>query len=523
MEKLLQRYKLIPFILWLVFFAIPAIAQSATGASVREPAVAGGFYPADESTLRNQIDSLISNVPKQDLKGKPIALVSPHAGYQYSGLVAAYGYSTIKDKKYKRVIVLAPSHYGGFRGVSILRLVTHYRTPLGLVEVDRDVCDKLLEKSTLFGAYPDAEKQEHSLETQLPFLQMALKDFKLVPLLIGYLSREELHKVAECVKPFITADTLLVASSDFTHYGHRFNYVPFTKDVEANIKKLDYGAFDKILAIDSDGLLQYKAETDITACGCLPVGVLLRLLPPDAKGTILKYDTSGRQTGDFTNSVSYGSIVFTRPHGEKTKGHTSLKALDRHNPNKEGKRMDTKAKKTLLEIARKTLEAAINNDPIPEFEVTDPAIQGKQGAFVTLRNHGKLRGCIGRFISDIPLYRVVSEMAVAASTQDPRFQLDPITSSELKDINIEISILSPLEKTTNPLNIELGKHGIYIKKGYHSGCFLPQVATETGWSKEEFLSQCCYGKAGLPAEAWKDPKTDVFIFTAEIIEESNEQ
>jgi hypothetical protein len=511
MKKLPRKCRLISFVLLLGLFAIPVLARSASGRSVREPAVAGGFYPADESTLKKQIESFFGKVPKQALNDKPIALVSPHAGYQYSGLVAAYGYSTIKDKIYKRVIVLAPSHYGGFRGVSILRLATHYRTPLGLVEVERDVCDKLLEESSLFGSYPAAEKREHSLETQLPFLQTALRDFKLVPLLIGYLSREDIKKVAECVKPFITEDTLLIASSDFTHHGPRFNYVPFRKDVEANIKKLDYGAFDKILARDSDGFLQYKAETDITACGYFPVGVLLRLLPDGAKGTLLNYDTSGRQTGDFTNTVSYGSIVFTRTGGKKTGGLP--------NPNRAEKKMDTKAKKTLLEIARKSVEAAINNDPAPELEVTDPALQGKQGAFVTLRNHEKLRGCIGRFIADIPLYRVVSEMAIAAATQDPRFQLDPITPSELKDIDIEISILSPLEKTDNPLNIELGKHGIYIKKGFHSGCFLPQVATETGWGKEEFLSQCCAGKAGLPPNAWQDPKTDVFIFTAEIIEE----
>ena len=182
---------------------------------VREPAVAGGFYPADESTLRNQIESFFSKVPKQDLTDRPIALVSPHAGYQYSGLVAAYGYNTIKGKNYTRVIILAPSHYGGFKGVSILN-VTHYRTPLGLVEVDKGVCDKLLKETSLFGTYPEADKHEHSLETQLPFLQMVLRDFKLVPLLIGYLSGEDIQKVAECVKPLITEDTLLIASSDFT-------------------------------------------------------------------------------------------------------------------------------------------------------------------------------------------------------------------------------------------------------------------------------------------------------------------
>ncbi|HHT9126951.1 MAG TPA: AmmeMemoRadiSam system protein B [Candidatus Brocadiia bacterium] len=501
---------IVVYLLSLSFLAMPVLAQPQK--SVREPAVAGSFYSADESTLREQIESFFSKVPESASGGndKPIALISPHAGYRYSGLVTAYGYNTIKNKNYKRVIVLAPSHYGSFKGVSILR-VTHYRTPLGLVEVDKDVCDKLLENTLLFSTYPDADKYEHSLETQLPFLQMTLKDFRLVPLLIGYLSGEDVQKVAECIKSFITNETILIASCDFTHYGYNFDYVPFKKDTEANIKKLDYGAFDRILAFDSDGFLKYKTETGITACGYLPVAVLLKLLPVNAKGTLLNYDTSGRQTGGFTNSVSYASIVFTIPSKEETRSPP--------NPNKTGEEMDEQAKKNLLYIARKTVEAAINNTPIPEFNITDEALQGKQGAFVTLRNHGQLRGCIGRFVSDIPLYKVVSEMALASATQDPRFQFDPITASELKDIDIEISILSPLEKTNDPLNIELGKHGIYIKRGFRSGCFLPQVATETGWSKEEFLSQCCCGKAGLPPDAWKDPKTDVFVFTAEIVEE----
>jgi hypothetical protein len=280
--------------------------------AVREPVAAGRFYPADEGALRKEVNSYLDKIPEKNLPGKPVALISPNAGYKYTGIVAAHGYSKIKSHNYKRVIILAPSHYGRFKGVSI-SLVSHYRTPLGLVALDSEVCNKLLAQPPLFGTEPQADKREYSIENQLPFLQTVLKDFKIVPLLFGTLSRENVQKVADAIKPFITNDTLLIASSDFTKYGDAFSYTPFRKNIEENIKKLDYGAFNRILALDSKGFLRYRIETGITADGFLPIGILLRLLPSDAKGTLLGYDTSGRQSGDFTYSGSYASIVFTKP------------------------------------------------------------------------------------------------------------------------------------------------------------------------------------------------------------------
>jgi len=181
--------------------------------------------------------------------------------------------------------------------------------------------------------------------------------------------------------------------------------------------------------------------------------------------------------------------------------------------------MKEATKKRLLQIARACVEAAVKRIPIPDFRETDPELVAPRGAFVSLHNHGRLRGCIGHFEADRPLYQTVAEMAVAAAVEDYRFAADPITPEELPDLDIEISVLSPLERIRNPLDIELGKHGIYIRRGGRAGCFLPQVATETGWTKEEFLSHCCAGKAGLPADAWKDPRTEVFVFTAEVFGE----
>jgi AmmeMemoRadiSam system protein A len=181
--------------------------------------------------------------------------------------------------------------------------------------------------------------------------------------------------------------------------------------------------------------------------------------------------------------------------------------------------MTEEQKKILLRVAREAVKSAVSGKSRVKNSTDKPELNAHCGCFVTLKNRAELRGCIGQFISDRPLLELVGDMAVSAATGDPRFLANPITPKEVNDLDIEISVLSPLKKTDNPLNLRLGIDGIYIKKGYASGCFLPQVATETGWSVEEFLSYCCAHKAGMKPDAWKDKNTDVYLFTAEIIEE----
>ncbi len=178
--------------------------------------------------------------------------------------------------------------------------------------------------------------------------------------------------------------------------------------------------------------------------------------------------------------------------------------------------MNDQQQKTLLKVAKDTVEAVINRRPAPKPHSDDPELNAPCGCFVTLKNHDRLRGCIGQFTSDNPLIELVAEMAKASSTGDPRFMTNPISPRELDQLDIEISVLSPLQKTDDPLSLRLGVDGIYIKKGRASGCFLPQVATESGWDKEEFLSYCCSHKAGLEPDAWRDPQTDVYLFSAEV-------
>jgi AmmeMemoRadiSam system protein A len=175
-------------------------------------------------------------------------------------------------------------------------------------------------------------------------------------------------------------------------------------------------------------------------------------------------------------------------------------------------------RKWLLQLARDAVAAAVSGRTPAKVTCSQPALNEKCGAFVTLKTHGQLRGCIGQFVAETPLWQTVQHMAVAAAVDDPRFYDHRLRPEDVPTLEIEISVLSPLERTNDPLSLELGRHGIYLRRGGRSGCFLPQVATETGWSKEEFLSHCAAGKAGLEANAWRDPRTEVYLFTAEIIE-----
>jgi len=459
----------------------------------------------------------------------------------------------VGEGDFKRVLVLAPSHSCRFRGASIPQ-VGHYETPLGLVPLDLEACAKLREKP-LFQCVPDAHTREHSLEIQLPFLQARLGDFKLIPVVLGEVSGSEYAEIAQTLKPYVGKDTLLVASSDFTHFGWRFryppgnaairsnlqkigwkfDYPPHGENVRENLKKLDLGAVDLILQKDAAGLVEYQRNTGATICGRKPIAVLLNMLPDGAQGTLLKYYTSGDLEGEYSNSVSYVSLAFTIPGtGEKAEGaaqasqadSATTKAKAEPSLGKPG-RLTRTERLTLLRIAKDAVEMAVRTgdrlDLTAKKYTITPSLLEHCGAFVTLKNHGKLRGCIGRFVAQKPLFEVIRDMAIASATEDHRFRSNPVTASELKEIDINISVLSPLKRIKNPLDLKLGVHGIYIRQGWRAGCFLPQVATETGWDKETFLSRCCAGKAGLRRDAWKDPKTEVYVFTAEVFHEPKEE
>ncbi len=470
------------------------------GATVRPAYCAGGWYPGAADALAKEVDDLLVHASPPPVEGKPVALISPHAGYRFSAPTAAAGYKCLQGHTYKRVIVLAFSHRqaGTYAGVDVPGELTAYHTPLGDVAIDRDVCAALLRQPG-FASHPGVDREEHSLELQLPFLQRVVKDFRLVPLLVGRMADSEYTAAARALVPFIDDETLLVASSDCTHFGPNFGYEPFKDDVANKLRELADAAAAPLLQCDYDGFAAHLARTRDTICGQGPISLLLRMLSMHggATGVRAAFDTSGHITGDWANSVTYQAIVFTRPAGTLGKSDQA----------------------ELLRIARQTVTAFLNGKepPKPDPAALPAALRADGACFVTLENHGQLRGCIGNMEANGPLFQAVIRNAVSAC-QDYRFVQNPVTAKELDQLHIEISYLTPMKRVAKTDDIIVGRHGLLIGLGGNRGVLLPQVAYERGWSREEFLAETCR-KAGLPPDAWKRPEAELYSFTAEVFGE----
>lgn len=469
------------------------------GMIVRKPAVAGMFYPAEKNTLNSQIEGFFQGVPEEKEEDLLRILIVPHAGYEYSGQVAAWGFKSLAGKDYSRVILLGGSHRALFEGAMIDESDA-WETPLGLVETDKDLAKKLVEAVEGVAFSASAHFEEHSLEVELPFLQAVFKDFKLVPILLGETDEMLLENLAVALVKNITGNTLVVVSTDLSHYP------PYEIANQVDSKTIDgilSGDVESFKATISAQMAQGYSGLDTCACGEKAVRVGMKLAQKLNKGEwkLLKYANSGDTAGEKGRVVGYASIGFY----EKAKKSSEL--------NKE-------EQEKLLEIARKTLESYLKNGKVPEFEISDPQFLDPRGAFVTLRKDGQLRGCIGEFEARESLYKIVQRMAISAATKDPRFPV--VRLNELPEIKIEVSVLSPLKKIDDPDKIEMGVHGVMIKKGLRKGVFLPQVATETGWDKEAFMGQLCSQKAGLSRDCWKKKDVELLVFTAQVFEEKPE-
>jgi len=292
----------------LCYAALCCCAAAAGEEHVRKSPIAGSWYPGGKEKLRGSIMDLLGKAAVPDLPGRCCALISPHAGMQFSGQAAAYGFKAIQGRPYTRVILMGPSHHAYFSGLATSG-TDAYETPLGRVPVDRAVSEEL-SRLPLFQGPRSAEMPEHSLEMQLPFLQVVLKDFSIVPLVVGELSLRQYEEAGAALQRYADERTVFVVSSDFTHYGPRFGYVPFRDKVKENLARLDGDAITKITAKDFEGFMRYLQETGATICGARPIGILLKLLPAGARGTLLQYYTSGDVLQDYGDSVSYASIVF---------------------------------------------------------------------------------------------------------------------------------------------------------------------------------------------------------------------
>lgn len=474
----------------------------------REPVVAGQFYPGKPEELQVELSRLFSLAKTKKTENSVQAVIAPHAGYVFSGEVAASSFNQLDfNKEYKTIFIIGSSHRTAFDGASIYNL-GDYKTPLGIVPVDIDLASNLIAGHKCFNARTDAHLYEHSLEVQIPFLQYRLKnEFKIIPIVIATQNPQTCRQIAEALKPYFTDDNLFVISTDFSHY-------PSYEDA-CRIDKL---TADAIVTNRPQELLRTLDENESKGIGNLATSLcgwtsVLTLMYMTEKADGIRYlpvsyQNSGdaKGYGDKSRVVGYHSIAVINENPEKLPTEESAVSF-----------LSPRDKSELLSLARKTIETYLGRGGTYKRRSDNfsEALRTPAGAFVTLHEEGKLRGCIGQFQPTIPLFEVVQEMAIASATRDSRFM--PVTSQELSKIQIEISVLTPLKKIQTADEIELGKHGIYIKKGNHSGTFLPQVARDTKWSLEEFLGHCARDKAGIGWDGWKD--AELFVYEAVIFSE----
>jgi len=456
--------------------------------------LAGTWYSSNSEQLGAELDGYLGNV-KQEKLDNVIALLLPHAGYRYSGQVAAYGVKQLEGRSYRRVVILGPTHRVAMSGIVSIPDVTHLETPLGILELDREFISRLWEHPE-FQSIMRVHTSEHSVQIEVPLLQRVLGDFKVVPIVVGQLDERSARRIADALLENIDADTLVVISSDFTHYGRNFGYLPFTDNIQENLRELDLGAFQKIKQKNLQGFINYVDSTGATICGRYPIEILLAMLPENAGVHLLKYDTSGNLTGDWSHCVSYVSAAFTGKWKKKI----------RSTPASEDKELLSETDKAnLLKLARGTIEYFMEHGKKPKpsdigVEIT-PGMKNIMGAFVTLHEHGQLRGCIGEIFPTRELYRAVMERAIDSCIHDYRFR--PVTRDEVPHLHIEISALSPPRPVRSWKDIVIGKHGMTLEKHGRSAVFLPQVAPEQGWGIEETLTHLAL-KAGLGPDDWRE-------------------
>jgi AmmeMemoRadiSam system protein B/AmmeMemoRadiSam system protein A len=474
----------------------------------REPVAAGSFYPANKDILKNDLMQLFRSCEKPKETWKVRAIISPHAGYVFSGKTAASAYSSIPPNSvYKNIFLIGSSHIMAFNGASVYN-TGDYITPLGRVTVNREIANKLKQENDVFKFPVTAHLQEHSLEVQMPFIQYYFQDPPpVVPIIIGTNNIKTIHEIAEALRPWFNDDNLFIISSDFSHY-------PSYNDARV----VDKLTADAIISGDPDNFLnalRKNASKSINGlatsmCGWTSGLTLLYLDEnnPDLQFKEIDYTNSGdSRYGSKDEVVGYNAIALVE---KKTEGSAVGNSKDQVS--------FTDAEiDQLFSIARSSIRSMLyeNKKLAIDPATLSPKVKEKMGAFVTLKINNNLRGCIGRFTSDEPLYEVVSQMAVASAFSDTRF--NPLTKEEYPKTEIEISVLGPLKKIKNPSEIVLGKHGIYIKKDFRSGTMLPQVATENNWTVDEFLGYTSRDKAGLGWLGWQN--ADIYIYEAVVLEE----
>ncbi len=465
--------------------------------NIRPPAAAGTFYPDDKVDLSKFIDENINyKIIDQHLNTN--AIIVPHAGYRFSGKTASKAFSLVKPGSFKRAIIIGPSHYVSFHGVSIAPY-EKYLTPLGPINVDTTAVRSLTKQCKLIVQQVDVHDDEHSIEVELPFIQKLTPSCKIIPMVVGRLDYGEILEIGQILSNWWDEHTLVVISSDFVHYGTEFNYSPFSvANAPVKIKELDMEAIGLIKDKNADQFVDFIHRTGATICGNIPISILLSIVEKfrfKTEFNLVEYTNSGEILGDHTNSVSYAAISLDFDTTYLTKSKPIfLSHYDRV---------------FLLNSAFCSIKARFENTCYRTPDETPPYLLACRSVFVSLHIDGDLRGCIGSLSDKESIIEGVIENAEKAAFEDPRFSC--LSFDEFKKLNIEISVLTHPRKINSINEVILGKHGVILKRNSNRAIFLPQVAIEHGWSLEETL-EILSQKAGLNKDAWKLSDTSLSIF-----------
>lgn len=467
----------------------------------------GTWYPDCRADLELLLDDLFETSRQRTgayLLPNALGFIVPHAGLQYSGAVAAAAYRHVREQQPRRAVILGFAHRGGPPGISVPDIEA-YETPLGEVAVDRETMQGLARQRP-FRLVAEDLICDHSVEIQLPLLQHVSPGTRVAPLFVGYLNDRERDWAAETLAAMCGPDTIFLVSSDLTHYGSAFGYQPFPADskISARLAHLDRSVMEAAASLDPHMFEEAIERTGATVCGRAPIGLWLRTLGFAAGEEIfqetLDYQTSGDITGDYEHTVSYGALgYFPAPSFW----------------------VDAAERRLLLESAHATLahlRASSEHRPIPPHEVT-PALARKAAAFVSLHQGQRLLGCVGCRSACESLAETVPEMTLRAALDDPRF---PTVLGVEGEIDIEISILSPMKPIRDARGFSIGRHGATLECGTRQSLLLPQVATGRGWDAERFLSALSV-KAGLGTRGYQNPGARLSVFQAQVFSQVGAQ
>lgn len=489
----------------------------------RQPVVSGSFYPSDSERLRSELTGYFASFGKPDPGVHVTAILVPHAGYVYSGHTAAAGFAAIAaGVTYDNIFLIGVSHRYSFEGAAVYTS-GNMVTPLGTLKVNRELGRQLQSTNKWFIDKDEAHGPEHSLEVQLPFIQYRFGTAPaIVPILIGTRNTSVLKAVASGLQPWFNERNLFIISSDFSHYPSR-----------EDARRVDRMSSDALVSGDPEAFLrtirtiESAGTKNLATAMCGWPAALVLLYMAEKRGDLVFRNVEYTNSGDVRRGtpdevVGYNAIVLEKKSAATKKSSvTAAPPITAENGSavQESFTLTAAEKKTLLSIAREAISAKLDNRKPAAVEAAKltPRLMEPLGAFVTITIDGDLRGCIGRFTSTDPLREVVAVMATEAAFGDPRFPA--LTKGEYPSVHIEISVLGPMRKIQSINEIRIGRHGIYIKKGYRSGTLLPQVAEERGWSVEEFLGYCARDKAGIGWNGWKDKETEIFIYEAYVFGE----